>query len=43
MYQIKLAITTVSAKYIHTEKIENIQNASSKKCTSKCYILSALA
>lgn len=30
MYQIKLAITTVSAKYIHTEKIENIQNASSK-------------
>lgn len=41
MYRIKLVITTMSAKYIHVEKNENIQKASSKKYTSLCYILSA--
>lgn len=40
MCWIKLAITT-SAKYIHAEKNGNIQNASTKKCTCKCYILPA--
>ena len=32
----------MSAKYIHAEKNRNIQNASSKKCTSKCCNISLL-